>query len=212
LRAGQKITLHGEANDYFGKGLSGGTLAVCPPRNTCWHEGDALIGNVALYGATSGNAFINGIAGERFCVRNSGALAVVEGVGEHGCEYMTGGRVLVIGPTGRNFAAGMSGGVAYVLDRDHDLYLRVNKALIDLVPVTEAHDIAEIRAMLTEHLAATGSPRAREILADFTGSIPLFKKVMPRDYQVMAQEIARLEARGMTRDEAELIAFVERRS
>lgn len=210
---GLTLELEGDSNDYFGKGLSGGRLIVYPNRKSkIPPEENIIIGNVALYGATSGNAFINGIAGERFCVRNSGALAVVEGVGEHGCEYMTGGRVLVIGPTGRNFAAGMSGGVAYVLDRDHDLYLRVNKALIDLVPVTEAHDIAEIRAMLTEHLAATGSPRAREILADFTGNIPLFKKVMPRDYQVMAQEIARLEARGMTRDEAELIAFVERRS
>lgn len=210
---GLTLELEGDSNDYFGKGLSGGRLIVYPNRkSTIPPEENIIIGNVALYGATSGKAFINGIAGERFCVRNSGALAVVEGVGEHGCEYMTGGRVLVIGPTGRNFAAGMSGGVAYVLDQDHDLYLRVNKALIDLVPVTEAHDIAEIRAMLEEHLDATGSPRAREILADFSGSIPLFKKVMPRDYQVMAQEIARLEARGMTRDEAELIAFVERRS
>lgn len=210
---GLTLELEGDSNDYFGKGLSGGRLIVYPNRkSTIPPEENIIIGNVALYGATSGKAFINGIAGERFCVRNSGALAVVEGVGEHGCEYMTGGRVLVIGPTGRNFAAGMSGGVAYVLDQDHDLYLRVNKALIDLVPVTEAHDIAEIRAMLEEHLDATGSPRAREILADFAGSIPLFKKVMPRDYQVMAQEIARLEARGMTRDEAELIAFVERRS
>ncbi|MDO4280321.1 MAG: glutamate synthase large subunit [Peptococcaceae bacterium] len=210
---GLTLRLEGDSNDYLGKGLSGGKLIIYPSRRAkTAAEEQIIIGNVALYGATSGEAFINGIAGERFCVRNSGATAVVEGVGAHGCEYMTGGRVLVLGPTGRNFAAGMSGGVVYLLDSNHDLYLRVNKALIDLSPVTESHDIADIRELLEAHASATGSPKARRILAAFEDYLPLFKKIVPRDNQLMAEDIARLEARGMTRDEAELTAFLERRA
>ena len=147
LPKGLTLELEGDANDYLGKGLSGGKLVVYPPKDSAFvPEENIIVGNVALYGATSGQAFINGVAGERFCVRNSGAAAVVEGVGDHGCEYMTGGRVVVLGPTGKNFAAGMSGGVAYVLDEHHDLYLRLNKDLVSMEPVTEPHDIAELRA------------------------------------------------------------------
>ena len=210
---GLTLELEGDSNDYFGKGLSGGKLIIYPSRlDKTVPETQILIGNVALYGATSGTAFINGLAGERFCVRNSGATAVVEGVGAHGCEYMTGGRVLILGPTGRNFAAGMSGGVVYLLDENHDQYLRINKALIDMTSVTEEHDIAEIKSMLEWHVKATASPKAKRILAQFESYVPLFKKIVPRDNQIMAEEIARLEGKGMTRDEAELIAFVERRA
>ena len=157
---GLTLELEGDCNDYMGKGLSGGKIIVYPPKGSPFKpEENIIIGNVALYGATSGKAFINGMAGgERFAVRNSGACAVVEGVGDHGCEYMTGGRVVVLGPTGKNFAAGMSGGIAYVWDEDRDLYLRLNKALVTVDPVTERQDIQEIRTMLTEHVEATGSP------------------------------------------------------
>ena len=166
-----------------------------------------IVGNVALYGATSGKAFLNGMAGERFAVRNSGAVAVVEGVGRHGCEYMTGGRVVVLGPVGKNFAAGMSGGVAYVWDQNRDLYLRVNKDLVSIEQVTERHDIEELRALLTEHAEATGSPRAKAILADLDGNIPYFKKILPNDYDRMLRATAQFEERGMGHDEAETEAF-----
>ena len=159
LPAGVTLELQGDANDYFGKGLSGGKLIAYPPADSALTPGDqVIVGNVALYGATGGKAFLRGTAGERFCVRNSGALAVVEGVGDHGCEYMTGGRVAVIGPTGRNFAAGMSGGVVYVLDRDHDFYRRVNKDLVSVEPLEDPEDIQELREMLAQHWEATGSP------------------------------------------------------
>ena len=182
LRAGQRITLYGEANDYLGKGLSGGTLAVCPPEDAPWHADDALIGNVALYGATGGHAFIAGLAGERFCVRNSGAIAVVEGVGDHGCEYMTGGRAVVLGPVGENFAAGMSGGVAYVLDEDDMLSRHVNPGLVEVgeVPATQA---PELRALLEAHHAATGSARAAEILHTFDMALAQFKMIVPTEYR-----------------------------
>lgn len=157
---GLTLELEGDCNDYMGKGLSGGKIIVYPPKGSPFKpEENIIIGNVALYGATSGKAFINGMAGERFAVRNSGACAVVEGVGDHGCEYMTGGRVVVLGPTGKNFAAGMSGGIAYVWDEDRDLYLRLNKALVTVDPVTERQDIQEIRTMLTEHVEATAPLR-----------------------------------------------------
>lgn len=210
IPGGLTLKLSGDSNDYFGKGLSGGKLIVRPaPRSATNPAEDVIIGNVALYGATGGKAFINGRAGERFCVRNSGATAVVEGVGEHGCEYMTGGRVAVIGRTGRNFAAGMSGGAAYVLDEDHDLYLRVNKDMVTISPLTQAHDIAELRQMLTEHVVATGSERARLILADFDRRATDFKKIVPRDYAAMAGRIAKFEAKGIGREQAELLAFAE---
>ena len=162
LPQGLTLELEGDANDYLGKGLSGGTLVVYPPQNSAFEPSEnILVGNVALYGATSGKAFLSGVAGERFCVRNSGATAVVEGVGDHGCEYMTGGRVVVLGPTGKNFAAGMSGGVAFVLDEHRDLYLRLNKSLVSMDPVTEPHDIAELRGLIEAHAEATGSVKAR---------------------------------------------------
>ena len=205
---GLTLILEGDSNDYFGKGLSGGKLAVYPPKTAPLKpEDNIIIGNVALYGATSGKAFINGMAGERFAVRNSGAEAVVEGVGDHGCEYMTGGRVVVLGPTGKNFAAGMSGGIAYVWDEHRDLYLRLNKELVSMEPVSEKHDVEELRALLTQHVQATGSPRARAVLEHFEDNVSHFKKILPRDYDRMLRAIAQCEERGMGRDEAEMEAF-----
>ena len=205
---GLTLELEGDSNDYFGKGLSGGKLAVYPPKNAPLEAGEnIIIGNVALYGATSGKAFINGMAGERFAVRNSGAVAVVEGVGDHGCEYMTGGRVVVLGPTGKNFAAGMSGGIAYVWDENRDLYLRLNKELVSMEPVAEKHDMEELRALLAEHVRATGSPRAKAVLEHFEDSVRHFKKILPRDYDRMLRAIAQGQERGLSRDEAEIEAF-----
>ena len=205
---GLTLELEGDSNDYFGKGLSGGKLVVYPPEGSAFQAGDNIIvGNVALYGATSGKAFISGAAGERFCVRNSGAVAVVEGVGDHGCEYMTGGKVVVLGRTGKNFAAGMSGGVAYVLDERRDLYMRLNKELVSMDLVTEKHDIAELKALIQEHVAATGSARGTEILARFEELLPNFKKITPHDYDRMLRTIAQLEEKGMSREQAEVEAF-----
>ena len=181
---------------------------VYPPEGSAFQAGENIIvGNVALYGATSGKAFISGAAGERFCVRNSGAVAVVEGVGDHGCEYMTGGKVVVLGRTGKNFAAGMSGGVAYVLDERRDLYMRLNKELVSMDLVTEKHDIAELKALIQEHIAATGSARGTEILARFEELLPNFKKITPHDYDRMLRTIAQLEEKGMSREQAEVEAF-----
>ena len=180
---GLTLELVGDSNDYFGKGLSGGKLVVYPPKNSTFDAGNnIIIGNVALYGATSGKAFINGVAGERFCVRNSGATAVVEGVGDHGCEYMTGGRVVVIGKTGKNFAAGMSGGVAYVLDEERDLYTKLNKEMVLFSEVTEKYDIIELKTLIEEHVAATGSQRGKKSLITLTSifrnSRRLFRLIM----------------------------------
>ena len=205
---GLTLRLTGDSNDYFGKGLSGGKLIVVPPEKRGYKaEENIIIGNVALYGATSGEAYVNGIAGERFCVRNSGATAVVEGVGDHGCEYMTGGRVVVLGNTGKNFAAGMSGGIAYVLDERHNFYLRLNKALVTMSDVTEKHDIEELRGLIERHAEQTGSEKAKRILADFEDYLPLFKKIMPNDYAKMLAAISRFEEKGLSRSEAELEAF-----
>ncbi len=207
---GLTMELEGDSNDYFGKGLSGGKLIVYPPKGSVFSAQDnIIIGNVALYGATSGAAYINGIAGERFCVRNSGATAVVEGVGNHGCEYMTGGRVVVLGNTGKNFAAGMSGGTAYVLDADHQLYLNINKEMVSMSVVSEKHDIAELRSMIEAHVAATGSELGKQILADFASYLPKFKKVIPNDYSRMLIAIGQLEEKGMPREEAEIEAFYQ---
>ena len=181
LPHGQEITLYGVANDYLGKGLSGGTLAVCPPADSIWKKEDTLIGNVALYGATSGYAFVAGMAGERFAVRNSGAWAVVEGVGDHGCEYMTGGRVAVLGPVGDNFAAGMSGGVAWVLDEDGQLQNRLNTGHVKLYEVS-AQQADELNRLLEMHVKATGSEKAREILEHFSDYLPKFKAVISDEY------------------------------
>jgi glutamate synthase (ferredoxin) len=162
---------------------------------------------VALYGATSGSAFLSGVAGERFCVRNSGATAVVEGVGDHGCEYMTGGRAVVLGPTGKNFAAGMSGGIAYVLDEHHDLYLRLNKEMVSEQAVTSRQDADELRGLIEAHVAATGSPKGKRILERFEERLPSFKKIVPGTYQRVLQSIAVFLQRGLSEDQAQLEAF-----
>ena len=181
LLRGQEITLYGVANDYLGKGLSGGTLAVCPPADSLWRKEDTLIGNVALYGATGGFAFIAGMAGERFAVRNSGAWAVVEGVGDHGCEYMTGGRVAVLGPVGDNFAAGMSGGIAWVLDEDGLLESRLNPGHVKLYEVS-GDQAEELRRLLVMHARATGSSRTETILEHFSEELKKFKAVISDGY------------------------------
>ncbi len=205
---GLRLECEGDANDYFGKGLSGGTLAIYPPMVEGFEAKDnVIIGNVALYGATKGKAFINGKAGERFCVRNSGAIAVAEGCGDHGLEYMTGGIAVVLGPTGKNFAAGMSGGIAYVLDTDHTLYTRVNQELVDIESVEARQDIETLQTLLKEHVAATHSKQAQEILAHFEEMLPHFKKIVPRDYQHMKNQIKHLEDRGYPKEEATLKAF-----
>ena len=205
---GLTLELSGDSNDYFGKGLSGGKLVVYPPKDSKFKaEENIIVGNVALYGATSGKAFINGVAGERFCVRNSGATAVVEGVGDHGCEYMTGGCVAVLGRTGKNFAAGMSGGIAYVLDEHHHLYIRLNKELVECSELSEKADIEKLKALIEEHYKATNSAKAKLILDNFKEYLPKFKKIIPHDYKRITMEIAENEAKGMDTDEAKIEAF-----
>lgn len=202
LCPGITLELEGDSNDYVGKGLSGGKIVVYPPRNSGFDpKENIVIGNVALYGATNGEAYFNGMAAERFCVRNSGAKAVVEGVGDHGCEYMTGGTVVVLGKTGRNFAAGMSGGVAYVLDVDGKFRSRCNPELVDLDKVEEDEDIMTLRMMIQQHQRHTNSKLAQEVLADLDNLLPKFIKVFPRDYKrvlasMKAQEDASKEAAG----------------
>ena len=199
LARGIAFTLEGDSNDYFGKGVSGGRLVVVPPRQSTFvAEENIIVGNVALYGATGGEVFIRGLAGERFCVRNSGAHAVIEGVGDHGCEYMTNGRVAVLGPTGRNFAAGMSGGIAYVLDEAGDFDMRCNQELVDLEPVVEPEDIEELRAMVQKHHKYTGSANAARVLDDWDALLTKFVKVYPKDYRrvIEADKQAALQAVG----------------
>jgi len=185
LARGVTLTLEGDANDYVGKGLSGGRITVYPPRQSTFiPEDNILVGNVVLYGATSGEAFFNGMAGERFAVRNSGATAVVEGVGDHGCEYMTNGLVVVLGRAGRNFAAGMSGGIAYVLDEDGEFVAKLcNRSGVDLEPVVEPVDVDKLRALIERHAELTGSPRARWILDHWYAMLPRFVKVFPHEYK-----------------------------
>ena len=210
LPKGVTIRLTGDANDGFGKGLSGGKLVLVPdPKSKFEASQNIIVGNVALYGATGGKAYINGIAGERFCVRNSGAVAVAEGCGDHGLEYMTGGRAVILGRTGKNFAAGMSGGIAYVLDRDHSLYRRINKDMVSLQELTEKYDIAELCDILTEYTQETGSKLGQQILDDFEAYIPFFKKIVPMDYQRMLTAIGRYEEQGIPQDKAVLEAFRE---
>ena len=207
---GLTLEIEGDSNDYFGKGLSGGKLIIYPPREAKFKsEDNIIIGNVSLYGATSGKAFINGVAGERFCVRNSGAIAVVEGVGEHGCEYMTGGRIAILGKTGKNFAAGMSGGIAYVLDEDRDLYMKLNKELIVSEEITSKSDAQELKTMIEEHVNATNSPKGKEILESFEEYLPKFKKILPKDYDRMLKSIASFQAKGLSYEEAQIEAFYE---
>ena len=208
LPKGLSLSLCGDSNDYFGKGLSGGKLSVYAPVQANYApEENVIIGNVALYGATSGEAYIAGAAGERFCVRNSGANAVVEGVGEHGCEYMTGGCAVILGPTGKNFAAGMSGGVAYVLDEANCLYKNLNKEMVLMEKVESKHDRNRLRGMLEAHLAHTGSKKAEQVLAQFEEYLPKFKKIIPGDYKRIVQLVTKFEEQGMSREEAEIEAF-----
>ncbi len=205
---GLTLELVGDSNDYFGKGLSGGKLVVYPPTGVTYKEDEnIIIGNVALYGATSGKAFINGVAGERFCVRNSGAIAVVEGCGDHGCEYMTGGRVVVLGRTGKNFAAGMSGGIAYVLDEDTTLYKKVNKQLVSIEAVTDKYNVLELKDIIMEHVAYTNSKRGKDVLDHFEEYLPKFKKIIPHDYKKMMNKMGQMEERGLSSEQAQIEAF-----
>jgi glutamate synthase (NADPH/NADH) large chain len=199
---GITLTLEGDANDYVGKGLSGGKLAVYPPRPASFvPEENILIGNVALYGATAGEAYFRGVAGERFCVRNSGAYAVVEGVGDHGCEYMTGGRVVVIGPTGRNFAAGMSGGIAFVLDANGDFRGRCNLEMIELDSL-DSDDVEQVRELLRCHARYTSSTLAQKLLDRWKSTQPKFVKVMPKDYKRVLAAITKARQTGVPEDQA----------
>jgi glutamate synthase (ferredoxin) len=204
------LSLEGDANDYVGKGLSGGRIAVFPPREATFAANENIIvGNVAFYGATSGQACIRGMAGERFCVRNSGIDAVVEAVGDHGCEYMTGGRVVVLGPTGRNFAAGMSGGIAYVLDERGNFPAQVNMQMVLLERLEDGDEILEVRRLIERHLEYTSSDRARRVLDDWDESVRRFVKVIPKDYKRMLAAIARAEEQGLAGEEAIMVAFEE---
>ena len=205
---GLTLELIGDSNDYFGKGLSGGKLIVYPPKGVQFKaEENIITGNVALYGATSGKAFMNGIAGERFCVRNSGATAVVEGVGDHGCEYMTGGCVVVLGATGKNFAAGMSGGIAYVLDEDRSLYKRLNKELVSFEEVTNKYDVLKLKELIQEHVSYTNSEKGKRILDHFSEYLPRFKKIVPHDYRRMMNAIVQMEEKGLNSEQAQIEAF-----
>lgn len=208
IPAGITLRLEGDSNDYVGKGLSGGRIAVFPDAaSTFVPQDNIIIGNVAFYGATSGEAYINGIAGERFCVRNSGAAAVVEGCGDHGCEYMTGGQVIVLGETGRNFAAGMSGGVAYVYDEDGKFATRCNKEMVGLSTLSDPEDIALVKQLILKHVEYTGSKYAAGIVEDFDKLVPKFVKVFPKDYERMLNAIKEVEAQGLSGEAALLAAF-----
>jgi len=203
LPRGVSLTLEGDANDYIGKGLSGGKLVVFPPREATFvAEENILVGNVVLYGATGGEAYFRGVAGERFAVRNSGTLTVVEGVGDHGCEYMTGGRVVVIGHTGRNFAAGMSGGLAFVLDEAGDFKGRCNLGMVDLEPVVDTEDVELVKDLLARHIRYTQSPVAARLLVDWERSQTKFVKVIPQDFKRVMAAIKKAQETGMSADEA----------
>ena len=195
---GVTMTLQGDANDGFGKGLSGGKLMVMPPSlSTFKSEDNIIIGNVGFYGATSGEGYVRGIAGERFCVRNSGATVVVEGVGDHACEYMTGGRVIVLGRSGRNFAAGMSGGVAYVLDRDSDFAKKCNREMVDLETIVDGEELDFLQVAIVKHVTYTGSRYAEQILSDWKHVHPRFVKVMPREYKRALADLAKKKLEDM---------------
>ena len=199
------MLLDGVANDHWGKGLSGGRLAVFPPAEASYvPEENIIIGNVALYGATSGEAYVRGIAGERFGVRNSGATAVVEGLGDHGCEYMTGGCVIVLGRTGRNFAAGMSGGVAFVLDVDGRFRQRCNTKMVDLDALTDAQEVALVTGLLTRHVELTRSEHAARLLRNWTDTVRRLVRVIPREYKRVRQD----EQVGRPAESVELVEGV----
>jgi glutamate synthase (ferredoxin) len=205
---GMKLELEGDANDYLGKGLSGGKIIVYPPKGSTFvPEENIITGNVAFYGATSGKAYISGMAGERFCVRNSGVEAVVESVGDHGCEYMTGGKVVVLGKTGRNFAAGMSGGVAYVLDEDGTFPSRCNVQMVGLEKLETAEEIEELRKLVQQHADYTKSQRAFKVLALWEEMAPKFVKVMPKDYKRVITSLKEAKEAGLSGEEAINAAF-----
>ena len=205
---GLTLSLEGDANDYVGKGLSGGKIIVSPPRGSVFPaEDNIIIGNVAFYGATSGEAYINGTAGERFCVRNSGATAVVEGVGNHGCEYMTGGRVLILGSTGRNFAAGMSGGIAYVYDLEP---AKCNPDLVKLEDLTDPDEQQFVKSLLEKHVAYTDSNLGHMLLENWEDTVSRITKVIPEAYEEMVSLIAQAQAEGHSEEEAHMIAFEQK--
>ena len=208
IPSGLTLSLVGDSNDYFGKGLSGGKLILKAPENAGYDAPtNIIVGNVSLYGATSGEAYIAGMAGERFCVRNSGAKTVGEGVGEHGCEYMTGGLAVVLGPTGKNFAAGMSGGIAYVLDDDNKLYRNLNKEMVLMEKLENKNACEELKAMLEKHVMYTDSEKAKTILAHFDDYLPKFKKIIPADYKKMISLTAEYLEQGMSNEKAQIEAF-----
>ena len=207
---GLTLKLTGDANDGFGKGLSGGKLIIKPNENSGFDPSkNVIIGNVALYGATNGTAYVCGVAGERFMIRNSGATGVCEGTGDHGLEYMTGGKAVILGEVGKNFAAGMSGGMAYVLDEHHTLYTKINKALVEMSEITEDADKNELKTILQDYEQATGSSKAKAILQDFDKYVGSFKKIIPTDYRHMLTLIAKYEEQGIAREQAVYEAFKE---
>jgi glutamate synthase domain-containing protein 3 len=204
------FVLEGDANDHLGKGLSGGRLVVFPPAGSSFvPEENIVIGNVGLYGATGGEAYIRGMAGERFAVRNSGADAVVEAVGDHGCEYMTGGHVVVLGPAGRNFGAGMSGGIAYVLDEVGDFADRVNKQMVGIESLTDSEEIGRVRNMIERHRELTGSARAAYVLDNWQAMLPKFARIIPKDFKRAVESLKRAHEQGLSGDEAIMVAFEE---
>ncbi|MBP5310058.1 MAG: glutamate synthase subunit alpha, partial [Lachnospiraceae bacterium] len=208
IPSGLTLDLTGDSNDYFGKGLSGGKLIIKAPKDAAYDaENNIIVGNVALYGATSGEAYIAGMAGERFCVRNSGAKTVVEGVGEHGCEYMTGGVAVILGTTGKNFAAGMSGGIAYVLDEHNTLYRNLNKEMVLMEKVEHKADKEELKNLLEKHTKYTGSKKARAVLDDFDSYLDKFKKIIPADYKRIVQYTQEFIEQGLNLEEAQIDAF-----
>jgi len=205
---GMTFTLEGDANDYVGKGLSGGKLIIFPPKDSPFKaEENIIVGNVALYGATGGEVYISGMAGERFGVRNSGVNAVVESVGDHGCEYMTGGRVVILGPTGRNFGAGMSGGIGYILDEKGDAATRINPQMVGIEKLDDPEEINEVRQMITRHANLTGSAKAKAVLEKWDALVPKFVKVLPKDYKRMLACIKQAHDQGLTGEEAIMTAF-----
>jgi len=210
---GMTLELEGDANDYFGKGLSGGKLVLYPPKVSSFDpREEVVVGNVAFYGATAGEAYIRGIGGERFCVRNSGVNAVIEGVGDHACEYMTGGSVVILGDTGRNFAAGMSGGIAYVYDPDSALDAVCNKETVALEGWEDDAEIAKVRDQIQRHVEYTGSDLGQELLDSWEDTATKFVKVMPKDYRRMIEAVARVEAEGLKGEEALMAAFEANKS
>jgi glutamate synthase (ferredoxin) len=207
LAPGVTLELHGDTNDYLGKGLSGGKIIIKPPKVSSFEAAENIIvGNVAFYGATSGEAFLSGVAGERFCVRNSGVHAVIEGVGDHGCEYMTGGTALILGKTGRNFAAGMSGGIAYVWDIEGDFEDHCNKGNVTLNKLSDT-DQKFVKTRLQKHLEHTGSKRAKQLLDNFDNYIDQFVKLVPNAYQKVLDALAEAKTKNLSEDESLLYAY-----